>query len=487
MASRQVECALLAKMLSSRAICGRVFDRLNPSDFAFREHRALYQSIADVYLLSENGAAPDDLLVQQHFAKHLDGETRVDPIRAIATVRSGAFAIADSYVDAYVTEIHRAAERRDLRKLTLEIDRRIEEGEDIPSIKAAFDHDITRLSRGFDADAWGPSHDLAELTQTELPPIVSILGTGTLIDGGLHLFTAAPGYGKSWLMVMLQVSVALGHDWLNIETTPTRVGYLAMELPPQEYQTRLRACIDALDMPRDHALASLEGHWYLSSQDTHGSIDLRNPKDVAALTSRVQDTSTGLLILDPASRIHSYDENAANEMALFIGTLDRLRIETGCAILLVHHEPKSTKDLDDVYAGRGSGRFASDPTSILRLKKHPKTEQLMLVSAKQNFGTPFDAIGLDYEKGCPYHSTDLVHTTSTIARDTLTSELVDVLMDLGTATTRQLMDATGSARGIRTYQRLLGEIPQVKSLGGSGQHRLWGFKGADDADTEPDA
>lgn len=480
MASRQVECSLLSRMLASRSVAEAVLATLEPKDFGYAEHRMLCQAIFDVLPLSTNGAAPDDLLVQKRLGELAPAST--EPLRVLSEVRHAAFDVADSYINAYIDEIRESAERRALRILSLELDRYIEEGAPTDVLRDFLDASFDNIQRGFTPQtAWSGPHRAADILATDLPAITSILGNGTLIDGGLHLITGAPGLGKSWLMTQLQVSLAMGHEFMGLETTPTKVGMIAMELPIQEYQRRLNTTLEHLGPPRELITKSLEDAWFLGTQDTKGSIDLRDADTVKRIVGLIETTNAELLILDPASRLHSYDENDASEMAHFIGTLDTLRVQTGCAILLVHHEPKSTRDLDDVYAARGSGRFASDPTSILRLKRHPKTEQLLLVSAKQNFGTAFEPIGLTYTPGGPYRKTETLHALSQKRKGDLVDQIRAYLFDMypQSVTLKQIMEATDYATSSRTYQRHLASIEKISKTG-TGRSALYRLGVPDD-------
>jgi hypothetical protein len=90
------------------------------------------------------------------------------------------------------------------------------------------------------------------------------------------------------------------------------------------------------------------------------------------LTDWCKEEDLGILLLDPLSFLHTGDENKAQD-AIAIGTsLKQIALESGSAIIALHHERKSApgggvgSDLD---SGRGSSALAAAVGLYMRLAK----------------------------------------------------------------------------------------------------------------------
>ena len=99
-----------------------------------------------------------------------------------------------------------------------------------------------------------------------------------------------------------------------------------------------------------------------------------------------QQYNLKLLVVDALSRIHESDENSAKEFGKVLANLDRLRWQTGCAILLIHHDRKGHSNGQDggMDAMRGSSRLASDAQLLMHLVK--QQGRLKLSFEKTNLG-----------------------------------------------------------------------------------------------------
>jgi hypothetical protein len=103
-----------------------------------------------------------------------------------------------------------------------------------------------------------------------------------------------------------------------------------------------------------------------------GIVDLQSADDLLSLKHWIRRERIELLIVDALSRVHLADENDAQEFGRVLAALDALRHETGCAILLLHHERKQQHgrgggDDSHLDALRGTSRLQSDPTLLIRL------------------------------------------------------------------------------------------------------------------------
>jgi hypothetical protein len=248
-----------------------------------------------------------------------------------------------------------------------------EDAQDGDPLEVAGSYSLTfrELSAGIDparsitrfADASTPA---TQLVTRDIPPKLSLLGNKALTAGGFGIIYGKPGLGKSWLAIELGLAIVRGGEWLGIPTHAggASVGIVQLELPDDAMQSRLKA-LNVGDHPMDGNLR------IVCRPDLRGVVDLCRASDFDALRDWIARDDLKLIVLDAFSRAHTASENKAEEVNAVLGGLDALRHDTGCAVLLVHHERKSMAgggNDDDRDALRGSSRFQSDPTLLVRVK-----------------------------------------------------------------------------------------------------------------------
>jgi archaellum biogenesis ATPase FlaH len=205
----------------------------------------------------------------------------------------------------------------------------------------------------------------------------SILGEGLLGQGELGILYGQPGTNKSFLMLYLAVAVATGEAWFGQTTSQTNVGVISLEVPGAVLQRRLRVVGGA-------ELTTL----FPIPRETAGvSFDVTSRHVLSKIIDMCKELHLGLLVLDPLSRIHTRDENAALEMGAVLNALQRLSQETRTSVLVVHHEGKqgrTTSGSGDLAALRGSARLESDPTLLMRMVRLGDHERVLRF-VKSNF------------------------------------------------------------------------------------------------------
>jgi biotin operon repressor len=292
-------------------------------------------------------------------------------------IRSNIASLMEWAIDCSPEAIQRRAAlltRLERRRAILKTARELEEcAHDGDPLEIASDFSIRfrDLSAGLD-----PSRSIARFTNaatsaTELvartiPPKLSLLGNRTLTAGGFGILYGKPGLGKSWLAIELGLAIVRGGEWLGIPThaSGSRVGLVQLELPDDSMQARLRL-LGVGDHPLDGDLR------IVCRPDLRGVVDLCRPGEFDALRDWINRDGLKLIALDAFSRAHTASENKAEEVNAVLAGVDALRHDTGCAVLLVHHERKSMAgggNDDDMDALRGSSRFQSDPTLLVRIK-----------------------------------------------------------------------------------------------------------------------
>lgn len=474
MANRDLEAAVLAKMMTSRTACDYAIGRLSASNFSTESYGGYFKAIESVMETAPDGAPPDEGLVSQTYAAKTIDQMGIEA-EVRLSMQNPRIPIHDAYFEVYVDQMIVGATTEKVSRVGLELMRLSNEKAPLSTIRRFAEASFDNLERNLDAiEGWSEPETMVTIITRDLPPITNLLGDGTLVAGGFHLLTGAPGLGKSWLMAQLQTSIALGLPFLGVPVTRGKMGWISAEVPLRVYQDRMKVCWkwavenwpgDPKDIP-DLA----KGNPFLNQDLLGGSIDLRNAVDVRHLRKFIEEWDLDLLALDPMSRMHTWDENDASEMAAFTQLIDKLRAQTGCAILLVHHETKMTSGMADMYAARGSSRLVSDPTTVLRLKKDPVTESLMLVCGKQNFGSPFEDVHLAYAKGEPYVPVESPDEKKRAVQSDIENVLEGVVIQASQPLTiHSIMGLTNARYGSRSkYQRCLDRIPSIEcvKLGG---------------------
>jgi hypothetical protein len=253
-------------------------------------------------------------------------------------------------------------------------------------------------SAGKASESWSQAaYSESDFAAREYPKPVNLLGDGLLCKGDLGILYGKPKLGKSWLALMLARAAATGKPWLGISgpAEPARVCFVSLEIKARRLQERLKRLRG--DDPQSANL------YLLARPDLKGPVNLLDDSCFGQVKAFVSGLALDLIVIDATSRTHTADENDGQAMAELLARCDRLGLETGCAVLLIHHErksdPKANGKEDDLDALRGSSRFLSDPTLLMRLKR--RGGLLQLVCAGANNGPEFDPVWLAPSKHGP--------------------------------------------------------------------------------------
>lgn len=208
------------------------------------------------------------------------------------------------------------------------------------------------------------------------PDLRPVVIEGLLRAGETMNVIASPKVGKSWLVLSLVLAVSNGREWLGKATTPGRVLLIDAELHLETIAFRLRKMRAALGFTQeDLVVSSVRGQRWTVEMIEHA---LRN------------DTEGGyrLIVLDALYRFLPLDgeENANETMTRVYNTLDAIAMQTGAAIVVVHHATKgdqSSKAVTDVGAGAGAQSRAADTHMILR--RHEEYDAVVVDAAVRSF------------------------------------------------------------------------------------------------------
>lgn len=184
---------------------------------------------------------------------------------------------------------------------------------------------------------------------------------GWLGEGQLGVLFGKPKSGKSFAALDLSMHIAHGWDWLDwIRVREGGVFYVAAE-GGDGVKKRVAAWAAEYPERRDDVPFVMAPHRF----------DLFDGEaSVAAIVSYVRavEGATGqkfrLIVVDTLARVFGGgDENFAGDMNKIIESCDRLRAETGCAVLLVHHSAKA-----DGAGMRGSSALYGAVDAVWEMK-----------------------------------------------------------------------------------------------------------------------
>lgn len=249
----------------------------------------------------------------------------------------------------------------DLEKATQLNGKPIPEGWDVvDAIADGWDTDrLARLLGARSSNEPMCTGDLLEKAEPMRAPVIH----GLLRETEVMNLVAPPKSHKSWLVLDLALSVAMGKSWLGMHCELGDVLIVDNELHQPTFAHRLREVAAARGATRDHLqrirLWSLRG----TLMDINSFAE--------AIQKHVAETKPRLLILDALYRFYPAGHNE-NDNALATGlynTLDSIAARVGAAIAIVHHASKGNqaeKGVTDTGSGAGAMSRAADTHAVLR-------------------------------------------------------------------------------------------------------------------------
>lgn len=462
------ERAVLGAMLYSPEDAARAFTFLQPSDF----HHVSHQRVFTALTLAQ-GAIP--VIAYLEARRELE---MVGGAEAVFSLLDAACASQNLEPNALI--IRASAEKRRSRHLAWQAQRAAED----PSLpnSAALEIFAQALENGRPAVGTSRFADAAvdaqAFTALEIPRPRSLLGDGILVVGGFAILYGKPSLGKSWLGLQLATAMVRGEPWMGIPTNSAgiRTGVIQLELGAYGMQQRLKT-IGVGSHGRDQGLK------IVCRPHLKGILDLyRQAGDLAALRQWIVQDKLELVIIDALSRAHTANENKAEEMGAVLSALDVIRHETGCAIVLIHHETKPQEGRDkenhlDVL--RGTGRLQSDPTLLMRV--YQSRGLRCLIFAKVSDGSePSPVYYHIRDDGLP----EIVKSPESISDENREKVFSYVTSAESHVTRAQISEATGikSTTTIKRHLLALIEQGRIISVGENKATRYWGTGPPDQPD-----
>jgi len=356
-ASIEAEKSFLCSVLVNNQILDR--DILTPEDFYLDSHKKIYETMLDLW---EERVPIDPITLSDRLEKKgWDGLT------------GGFHYLEDlSYIVPTAANASHYArilqERTTLREVTFLASKYVQSIEtgDLDSVREV----ELKIRKREDPDDEGFTiiHPCSVFEKT-LPPPVYVLPS--LRPRTVGLIVAQEGVGKSFLALEIALAKATAFDLTGIGITgPSRVIYFSKEDPPEIIEERLQSIASFLP-PEVRELS--DGLEIVSLYGKQATLTTEKSVVNEKLIRQIIKAGYGkdLLIFDTLRKLHDLEENSSGEMKVLLEIFDRIALETGAAVLLIHHTNKSSntnKQQGDQSSARGSNAIVGNTRWSLHLE-----------------------------------------------------------------------------------------------------------------------
>lgn len=316
-------------MLLSPAAAAEVAEILSPDDFYRPQHRTVY---ARITAMRRDGVPIDAETVRieleraREFAGDFQPPYLIDLMQACPTAANGGY-----YAET-VAKV--ASERRAMQHLQRGM-QRIRTGADLAGVVEEITTELGIEARLLNVGPEVSAVELDDLLDAEdLDAAYDWIIPGFLERGDRFVLTGGEGAGKSTLLRQIGIQAASGiHPFNGEPTKALRVLHVDLENSELQSRRELRplrlAAGNRYERGRFHLRARPEG------------MDLTAPTDREWLRRLGRLIAPDLLIIGPLYKMANGDpveETSAKPVAV---TLDALRVEIGCALLIEAHSAKT--------------------------------------------------------------------------------------------------------------------------------------------------
>jgi RecA-family ATPase len=200
-----------------------------------------------------------------------------------------------------------------------------------------------------------------------------------MVRGTVSVVPGAGGTGKSYLLLEMAVSQALGlptaGDLFPAPPTPRKVAFLTAEDPEPEVTIRLHWILgDVLavhgqmhlsDEPRVKAANALVAKNLLAFPCGGLGVRVVSGLEQTRWVDEIVSAAAGceLVVMETASRLHDGNENETAAVAMLMDALEVIAKRLNAAVILVHHigkEAARNGNESSQYAVRGSSAFVDN-------------------------------------------------------------------------------------------------------------------------------
>jgi hypothetical protein len=260
--------------------------------------------------------------------------------------------------------------------------------------------------------------------------------------GGLTLIGGPKKIGKSWVLNNLVRCSARGdvfmpgdtaypdlkYDgpggelWVPPQCAKARVLLIDVELGIRTLQARMNGIMrDDLLLDHDNTRELLETQMFYLSRPSKGGVAVSltpRSEGFKRMWGACEAIQPNIIIMDPVSMMHDYDEDSNTEIQKLIHTIQSMSDKlagTETSIIICHHFKKpnlNAKDHDplDINNFRGASKFADAADSIIAMDRlrepddtHMNWNLHLRVTGRHGPGTPRLQIGVNYKRDGRIH------------------------------------------------------------------------------------
>jgi archaellum biogenesis ATPase FlaH len=314
----KLEAGLLGALIVDPEKIKDIADRLKPEYFRDEYNQNVCNAMKRMHVLGQK----IDLIT-------LTPQAAVPPayITELVTKAGNPFMV-DDYLNLIQKDHKRRAMEATGQKLinrardkSIDIDQTIDKAADYTAILKANNQPIDERPRYTVRDAL--------FAMQPKPPISYIVGD-LITPGSVTIFYGDPGAKKSSVMLSMAVCVALGKPWLNRVTEQAPVLFFDEEMGEIDFSRSLEAAIrgELADENIPIKFISLVG-WKLESST-----------DQITIENEITISEAKLVIFDALVDFMTGDENSVEAMRPVFQALKRIAVNTGTAIVVIHHSNK---------------------------------------------------------------------------------------------------------------------------------------------------
>lgn len=230
------------------------------------------------------------------------------------------------------------------------------------------------------------------------PPVEFII-PGLFALPSLNIVYGPPGSLKSFILADLAISAAAGGLWLpaapwladngarSFPTNPVKVLWVDFDNGRRRTLDRFAALGRAHGLPEDNDrlnIYSMPRPW----------LDASDTVSIAGLAGRIQRTGARLVIIDNLGVVTGDTDENTGDMALVMSQFRQIAEDTGCAIVLIHHQRKSnglSGRAGDSLRGHSSIEAALDLAIMIEREEYSETIGLRATKMRGPDVMPFSA------------------------------------------------------------------------------------------------
>lgn len=202
---------------------------------------------------------------------------------------------------------------------------------------------------------------LSELLNRNFDSREDIIGEKILVDGGSLILAGSSGVGKSLITLEMAISLAAGTNLYAdriIIPKSRKVLIFQSENAPFEVRQRINKMTKG----------SIPDGIFINS-DTVYNFNIADNYFSEYLIRTVRETRVDVIIIDPLSSFHHYNENDNSQMRSVLDSITNISRETGAATIIVHHYGKQLDNRADGNKLRGATSIKDAVDTIITLER----------------------------------------------------------------------------------------------------------------------